>query len=529
MAQQITTLTPIDPFPSRVLPQDRFDQAVRTNMSQLSDMVAQLNSDFIPDANALATEVENNASTASTKATQAANSATTATNKASEATTAASTATTKASQASTSATNAANSASAAAQSAQQAEDAATNTVKLTGNQTVSGNKTFTGKTTVANVTSDADNSNEPVPVSFFRDHLRAEMERISGGRNTVIYDSFGYPHVMVVIPRFRLEDIDASLGSGDHPAFTINGQLKSEIFIGKYIASKGSDNRAKTLARKEPWHTVNFDAALTACRALGSHFSLVSNTIWSARVLWLYKLLGGSHVYKGNTNYGRDYTDHYLTGTLINTSYLPGDTANGSARTLTGTGPVEWTDDETPWGICDLTGNVWEWVAGLRGNNGEINVIPNGDSMLSTCDMSASSSAWRAFLQDGSLVTCGTANTLKYDGISADTKTSWQDAGQFKLNTSIVNANNKGFYSIDFKNLTAASGVTVPNILKQYGVMPIANTVQGHMWMQNSRENLAYRGGDWDGGLGAGPFALRMLYPRTTADGSLGFRVAYYS
>ena len=110
MAQQITTLTPIDTFPSRVLPQDRFDQAVRTNMDQLSGMISELNSSFIPSVNTISTQVENNASTASTAAT-------TATTKASEASTSASTATTKASQASTSATNAANSATAAANSA----------------------------------------------------------------------------------------------------------------------------------------------------------------------------------------------------------------------------------------------------------------------------------------------------------------------------------------------------------------------------------------------------------------------------
>ena len=43
MASPITSLTPIDPFPTRELPQDRFDAAVRTNMSQLSTMVTQLN------------------------------------------------------------------------------------------------------------------------------------------------------------------------------------------------------------------------------------------------------------------------------------------------------------------------------------------------------------------------------------------------------------------------------------------------------------------------------------------------------
>ena len=113
MAQQITSLTPIDPFPSRVLPQDRFDQAVRTNMSQLSGMIEELNESFIPSVNTISTQVENNASTASTAAT-------TATNKASEASTSASTANQKASQASTSATNAANSATAAENSASAA-------------------------------------------------------------------------------------------------------------------------------------------------------------------------------------------------------------------------------------------------------------------------------------------------------------------------------------------------------------------------------------------------------------------------
>lgn len=113
MAQQITSLTPIDPFPSRVLPQDRFDQAVRTNMSQLSGMIGELNDSFIPSVNTISTQVEEDASTASTKASQANTSATNAANSATSAGQSATTASTKAGEASTSATNAANSASAA--------------------------------------------------------------------------------------------------------------------------------------------------------------------------------------------------------------------------------------------------------------------------------------------------------------------------------------------------------------------------------------------------------------------------------
>lgn len=39
---------------------------------------------------------------------------------------------------------------------------------------------------------------------------------------------------MNVIPKFNLQDIDASLGNGVHPAFVVNGVEKSEIFIGQY-------------------------------------------------------------------------------------------------------------------------------------------------------------------------------------------------------------------------------------------------------------------------------------------------------
>lgn len=48
----ISNLTPVEPWPSRKLPQDRFDASVKTAMDQMSVMVGELNSSFIPAANA---------------------------------------------------------------------------------------------------------------------------------------------------------------------------------------------------------------------------------------------------------------------------------------------------------------------------------------------------------------------------------------------------------------------------------------------------------------------------------------------
>ena len=47
----IPNLTPVEPWPSRKLPQDRFDASVKTAMDQMSVMVGELNDSFIPAAN----------------------------------------------------------------------------------------------------------------------------------------------------------------------------------------------------------------------------------------------------------------------------------------------------------------------------------------------------------------------------------------------------------------------------------------------------------------------------------------------
>lgn len=166
MATQIQQLTEIDPFPTRVLPQERFDETVRTNMSQVSGMVGQLNDDFIPAVNTISTEVETNANTAATKASQAASSASTAAThantaitKASEASTSANTANTKASEAATSAQNAAANASSASDDADtataQATAATTKASEAAESATIARTKASEAATSAATATEQA--------------------------------------------------------------------------------------------------------------------------------------------------------------------------------------------------------------------------------------------------------------------------------------------------------------------------------------------------------------------------------------
>lgn len=50
-----------------------------------------------------------------------------------------------------------------------------------------------------------------------KDSLRQGVESASGGLCTVMYTKRGQPVFLRRIPRFNLEDIDPSLGTGPHP------------------------------------------------------------------------------------------------------------------------------------------------------------------------------------------------------------------------------------------------------------------------------------------------------------------------
>ncbi len=355
------------------------------------------------------------------------------------------------------------------------------------------------------------------------------IHEASLGRNMVFFDDQGNPCILVRVDSMPMSLLQSGWPNMPHYAFIVSGNAKDRFYMGKYQGVRvgsGTSTRVVCLRGLDPGNIINFDDSLTACRQSG--LSLSTHAMYAFIAL---RCLAKGFMPRGNNSYGKDVSVPSETAVP---SYIYNNTV---ARCAAGTGPDSWADDGTPLGIFDLNGNVWEWAAGLRLVDGEIQIIPNNDAALSTTDMSASSTAWKAIMPDGTLVAPGTAGTLKYDSLAPMTNDgTTQDKGAFILRTALQNApdptwnwgnNYYDYNSMLFEQITADTGVSVPDILKQLKIFPISSNHGGdRWWIRNYGERLAYVGGHWGLGSTAGVFAVFLGGSRSRAGSYLGFRPA---
>lgn len=348
------------------------------------------------------------------------------------------------------------------------------------------------------------------------DDFRLAVEALSGGKNTVKLDDLGMPSVMVPLPALTYADVMTGGTADKLPGFLIEN-AERKMYVSKFL-NIIVNNRAYSLPMKDPRASINFDAALAACRTKGEGWGLNTAGLWAAIMSWCYK---NNTIPRGNTNYGAAHDAAHEKG--IGTHMAD---ATRVGRTATGSGPATWYHDLTTTGIADLVGNVWEWTAGLRLVNGEIQIIPYSDALKSSVNLGAASTDWKAIMPNGSLVAPGTAGTLKYDGETA--------GGGIRINTEIeftTDAMGVDKYTTKaFGSIAAKSGVSIPQIMYGLGLAPISGySYQGLMYLRNHEaERLPSRGGSFSSTSYAGLGALRLDDPRSNVSADIGFRSAFY-
>ena len=335
------------------------------------------------------------------------------------------------------------------------------------------------------------------------DAERYALERASGGRQTIIRDAAGAANVMFVLPRFTYADLgmSADMGSGDVTAFDFgSGSIKSEIFIGAYLAS-GSG--AVSAPRQDPRGFVTHTDARNACTAKGEGWHLMTAHEGAAIALWC---MANGYEPIGNSNWGKSHAKTWLIGDRAD-GKAPGD-ASSAGRTQTGSMGSEANHDKSTHGIADLVGNVWEWRDGFLLQDGRFKISAHNTQA------EAGWSFINAYL-DASTTTGGVP-ILSNQIIN-------------RLGTIGDNSNAGNSANADWRAMTKSGGYASNQLLRRLLLEPSLTLPQGRIYVRNFGERLPVRGGYWSSGANAGLAAVSLDVSRVGTLTHLGFRPAFAS
>lgn len=310
--------------------------------------------------------------------------------------------------------------------------------------------------------------------------------------NVVIFDDRGIPSIMCRFVRPKdAEEVPA--------VFKIGDKVADAIYISKY-PNTVIDGRAYSMPMADPTANITFDEAVQACRCKGLGWHLMTAVEYE---YLLNQSREKGTMPHGNTDWGKDYYHKDEQGKVSN-----------FGRTYTGTGPVTWNHDHTPYGVSDLNGNVWEWLTGLRIKDGVIEFIPDNKAASPYCDLSKDSTEWQqAETSKGPVranVECGEITIT--DTVVADDYTPDYDGVR-----------------IDELEVELSE---IPQLLKDLGIIPDKRAEEeGKTYVYfdaTEGEYLPVRGSAFGNTSNSGPSALHLMHPRSNSSDSIGFRSAFY-
>ena len=343
--------------------------------------------------------------------------------------------------------------------------------------------------------------------------------------NVIKVDDVGLPSIMVRVPKLTYKQLGMGDSEATHPAFIVDGQEIDEILISKYQNVVNQD-RAYSLGGVDPRANITFDKAREVCENKGEGWHLMTRMEWGLLVRWCQK---NGVMPKGNNNFGKHNTESVYKAIPT----LRDNAANNyrPLRVATGTGPLSWYHDQTPSGIADLCGNVWEWSGGIRCIKGELQVLANNNAANLHHSQSDTSTEWNAIkASDGTLITPNGSGTTS-GSIKMDIQ-----SGKLVYNTTKTgntgNGSDSNYSTGKFSDITCVSGISAAAklLLQNLGFLPYTTgeLFADHYlaWNNVDDERCFYSGGNWY----STSFGLASFYSNNARSNSyttIGFRSAY--
>ena len=167
-----------------------------------------------------------------------------------------------------------------------------------------------------------------------------------------------------------------------HPAFNY-GQPVSGIWVAKFEASQsdastssmGSSGVIKVQPGVQSWRDITVDSIYTKClqynSTLNSH--MMKNDEW------------GAVAYLSKSKYGKETEEVWINNS---SSFITGSAGNSASASIN-TGTTDYTSTQgvkasttgNVYGVYDMSGGTWEYVAAYV-NNGNGNLTSNGSSLV---------------------------------------------------------------------------------------------------------------------------------------------------
>lgn len=191
-----------------------------------------------------------------------------------------------------------------------------------------------------------------------KDTLRTIVETQSNGQETIMYDIYGNPNIMVRVDAYN-EQVVGLAENKAFPAFIVdnNGREVTEIWVSKYKNSLGGGGVPVSWHGTRPMKNVTVADARALCSKKGAGWHLMTNLEWMAVAFMSWKT--------GKSKPGPSHNNPEIIASIHR---------DEKGFPMNEIGEPSLSHDGTIHGIIGMNGGYWEHVDGLYTMNTHGNV-----------------------------------------------------------------------------------------------------------------------------------------------------------